>query len=129
MKKMLIFALVLITASCGAARVADKELEAELKKLPPDVPVYPYGQVSSLDRDLFRVEAGEFTLAQGVLIFDDSQQKIAAWYQAELPKQGWEIINLQDTLIVSVKNGVHFQLMINSDDDKTKVIYFMNPAK
>lgn len=129
MKKMLIFALVLITASCGMARVAEKELEAELKKLPPDVPVYPYGQVSSLDRDLFRVEAGEFTLAQGVLIFDDSQQKIAAWYQAELPKQGWEIINLQDTLIVSVKNGVHFQLMINSDGDKTKVIYFMNPAR
>lgn len=129
MKKLLIFAMVLVTASCGVARISDKTLEAELKKLPPDVPVYPYGQISSLDRDLFRVEVGEFTLAQGVLVFDDCQEKIASWYKAELPKQGWEIINLQDTLIVSVKNGVHFQLMINSDDDKTKVIYFMNPAK
>ncbi len=129
MKKLLIFAMVLVTASCGVARISDKALEAELKKLPPDVPVYPYGQISSLDRDLFRVEVGEFTLAQGVLVFDDSQEKVASWYKAELPKQGWEIINLQDTLIVSVKNGVHFQLMINSDDNKTKVIYFMNPAK
>jgi hypothetical protein len=129
MKKMIILAMIFVLAGCGVARTSDKALLAELGKLPVDVPVYPNGQIDSLDRDSFRVETGTYTLAQGVLIFDDQMPKVAGWYKTELEKQGWEIINLQDELIVSLKNGVHFQLIFKEDDGKTEVIYFMNPAK
>jgi hypothetical protein len=128
MKKVLVVALVLMAVACGA-RTDDKSLEVVLNKLPPDVPLYPHGKVSTLDRDLFRVETGEYALVQGVLYFEDAQAKVAGWYKVELERQGWEIVNLHDSLIVSVKNGVHFQLMINQDDARTKVIYFMNPAR
>lgn len=128
-KLALVFLTFLVLAGCGAARTTDKNLEKELSRLTTDIPVYPKGSVSTLDRDPFRVEAEKYLLAQGVLFFEDSLANVSSWYKSELEAKGWTIKNLEDRLIVSNKNGIDFQLIFNEDDGKTKVIYFMNPAR
>lgn len=128
-KLALVFLSFLVLAGCGAARTTDKNLEKELSRLTTDIPVYPKGSVSTLDRDPFRVEAEKYLLAQGVLFFEDELSKVASWYKAELEAKGWTIKNLEDRLIVSNKNGIDFQLIFNEDDGKTKVIYFMSPSR
>lgn len=130
MRKLLSVTLVtLVLAGCGGSRTTDKNLEKELSKLTADIPVYTNGQISTLDRDPFRVEEGKYLLAQGVLFFEDELVKVASWYKNELEAKGWTIKNLEDRLILSNKNGIDFQLIFNEDDGKTKVIYFMNPAR
>lgn len=130
MKKILLIALtLLVLAGCGGSRTTDKNLEKELSRLTVDIPVYPNGQVSTLDRDPFRVEEGKYLLAQGVLFFEDDLTKVSTWYKNELEAKGWTIQNLEDRLILSSKNGIDFQLIFNEDDGKTKVIYFMNPSR
>lgn len=130
MKKALVFAIALVLlAGCGGARTTDKNLAQELKKLPSDIPVYPNGQVSTVERDPFRVETGANTLAQGVLYFDDALSTVATWYSKECDKQGWQMINLQDSLILVEKNGIRLQFIFNTENEKTKVIYFMTPVK
>ena len=130
MRKLVLLALAaIVLIGCGGSRTTDKNLEKELSKLTTDIPVYPNGQVSTLDRDPFRVEEGKYLLAQGVLFFEDDLIKVASWYKSELEAKGWTIQNLEDRLILSNKNGIDFQLIFNEDDDKTKVIYFMNPSR
>ncbi|MBP7733590.1 MAG: hypothetical protein KA140_07530 [Caldisericia bacterium] len=130
MKKLLSIALVaLVLVGCGGSRTTDKSLEKELSKLTTDIPVYPNGSVSTLDRDPFRIDEGKYLLAQGVLFFEDDLAKVASWYKNELEAKGWTIKNLEDRLILSNKNGIDFQLIFNEDDGKTKVIYFMNPTR
>lgn len=130
MKKILTVVLIaLVLAGCGGSRTTDKNLEKELSRLTADIPVYPNGQVSTLDRDPFRVEEGKYLLAQGVLFFEDDLAKVSTWYKNELEAKGWTIQNLEDRLIMSSKNGIDFQLIFNEDDGKTKVIYFMNPSR
>jgi hypothetical protein len=128
-KLALVFLTFLVLAGCGAAKTTDKNLEKELSRLTTDIPVYPKGSVSTLDRDPFRVEAEKYLLAQGVLFFEDSLANVSSWYKTELEAKGWTIKNLEDRLIVSNKNGIDFQLIFNEDDGKTKVIYFMNPSR
>lgn len=130
MRKLVLLTLaVIVLIGCGGSRTTDKNLEKELSKLTTDIPVYPNGQASTLDRDPFRVEEGKYLLAQGVLFFEDDLIKVASWYKSELEAKGWTIQNLEDRLILSNKNGIDFQLIFNEDDDKTKVIYFMNPSR
>lgn len=121
--------ILVLLAGCGGSRTADKNLAAELKKLPADIPVYPNGQVSTVDRDPFRVETGANTLAQGVLYFEDTLKDVAIWYSKECQNQGWQMVNLQDSLILVEKNGIRLQLIFNTENEKTKVIYFMTPVK
>lgn len=130
MRKLALLALaVIVLVGCGGSRTKDTNLEKELSRLTVDIPVYPNGQVTTLDRDPFRVEEEKFLLAQGVLFFEDDLPKVALWYKNELEAKDWSIKTLEDRLILSTKNGIDFQLIFNQDDGKTKVIYFMNPSR